>query len=152
MEEQLKEKEDLLELQRKDYEKSLKSLEDKLKNRDSANSASFEIHTLYKQLDHIKDQVIIIENLQKQLEIERAISVKAEDDINQLCNFIEEMKERFSEDKKALEIKLLEIQEKQKSIESDVKSFNNSLFKYSTLDFTEIDNLIKSRKQGNLKN
>jgi chromosome segregation ATPase len=152
LEEQLKEKEDFIELQRKDYEKSLKILEDKLNNRSSANSASIEIHTLYRQLEQIKDQVILIENLQKQLEIERARSVKAENDINQLCAFIEEMKERFSEDKKALEIKLLEIQEKQKIIESDVNSFNNSLFKYSTLDFTEIDNLIKSRKQGDLKN
>lgn len=105
-----------------------------------------EINTMYKQLVSLDEQLDISESLKKQLEQEKLRADKAEQNMTRFLQCMSGIKDRFQVDQDQLERHIAEIEEKHRTIQSDVNGLRNKLVSCRTDTGTEISELYAAIK------
>ena len=115
------------------------SLEEKLKQPSSTNKSNSDIHAIFKQLDGLKDQVTIINNLNEELEMERKRADEAEQAMTQVRSWLQELMDKFYTEQEQLESQFTNIQEKYNTIQNDVNGFETKLTNFRSITGLEMD-------------
>jgi chromosome segregation ATPase len=106
-----------------------------------------EIDAIYHQLNLLNEQLIVNENLQRELDAEKKRAEKAEQDISELLDCVLELKNRLYADQIQLEGHFVELEEKQKAMQSDVDGFRSNLNKFCGDTGAEITDLYETAKK-----
>lgn len=143
----------------REAEERLKSetsrLEDKLQRLESAQKSDNDFQTVIMQLDKLKDQVVIINDLKMQVEDERDRAVKAEEileversrtevaksELEQLRAILQDVKGKYHREQTLLELKFSDICEKYRLMEADLSSFYSNLSSFKKQSETEMAEL-----------
>ncbi|HCF48742.1 MAG TPA: hypothetical protein DER60_00575 [Syntrophomonas sp.] len=91
--------------------------------------------------------MIVNENLQRELDAEKKRAEKAEQDISELLDCVLELKNRLYADQIQLEGHFVELEEKQKAMQSDVDGFRSNLNKFCGDTGAEITDLYETAKK-----
>lgn len=106
-----------------------------------------EIVAIYNQLNSLNEQLIVNENLQRELETERQRAEKAEFDLAELVDCVAELKNRLYADQIQLEGYFMHLEEKQKAVQNDVDDFRSNLKKFCGDTGAEISGLYETVKK-----
>ncbi|MCD8509825.1 MAG: hypothetical protein LRY73_08110 [Bacillus sp. (in: Bacteria)] len=142
-------------------------LEEELQTMGSIRESDNDFETVIMQLDKLKDQVVVINNLKGQLEKERERASKAEElmeserlraekaesEVEQVRAILQDVKGKYHREQTLLELKFSDICEKYRTMEADMSSFysNLSTFKKQSESemaelFDDADKLIRKIK------
>jgi chromosome segregation ATPase len=124
------------------------SLEEEVAENSRRLSYKGEIEAIYQQLNLLNEQLIVNENLQRELDAQKMRAKKAEQEMAELLECVLELKNRLYADQIQLENHFIELEEKQKAMQADVDGFRLNLHKFCGDTGTEINDLyeqVKSR-------
>lgn len=91
---------------------------------ENGNHTFEQIDAIHKQLDALKEQLRINDMLKQQVELERSRADKAENDVSRFREWALELKEKFYQDQKQLEIQLAEIETKNRTLRGNLENLH----------------------------
>mgnify|MGYP001037739237 CR=1 FL=1 len=129
-----------------EMEQKAQSLEKQVAENAKHKSYKDEIEAIYKQLNLLNEQLIVNENLQRELDAEKMRAEKLEQEISELLDCVLELKNRHYAEQIQLENHFIELEEKQKAMQSDVDGFRLNLHKFCGDTGTDINDLYERVK------
>jgi hypothetical protein len=143
---QSKEKADELYQAYLEMEQKAQLLEKKNSEHSKPISYKEEIEAIYNQLNNLNEQLIVNENLQRELELERQRAEKAELGLAELVECVADLKNRMYADQIQLEGYFMHLEEKQRAVQNDVDEFRSNLKKFCGDTGDEINDLYETIK------